>query len=349
MSQSSEPWGTDGAGTDLLYLSAGGTGWGPVDALVALAARVLEAELLVVADNGEVSPAAKLSSLLPRRRGKGRRLLVVAANPALLAYAARPRHWFPGYESVAAWVIDSFWTERISRFALAGRHFDHFFVTDKDLVAYWQGVTSTPTSWLPWGTDTMAASIDVRSERAIDLLRLGRQPEAWDDDEMNQKEGTALGLRVGGRPPMGATGEANQQIVRDALADSKFVLAFHNLVSPAAYTHPTRSYVTARWTDALAAGATLVGAAPANAGDILWDGATVEISPTDRGAGLAAVRELVDGWSPEDAAYQRAQAQKLLDWRWRVAELVDVLGWGNQPLVDDELQQLKQGTGHADD
>lgn len=325
---------------DVLYLSASGQGWGPVDVLASLAAESLNGKLIKVVDTGEASKFKKLASLLPRKRSTGRRLLVIAAAPGLLAHAARIQHWWPGYESVAAWVIDSFWTDRVSRFAQMGRHFDHFFVTDKSLVNEWRAITKSPVSWLPWGADTLAVTQDMQAARPTDLLRMGRQPQAWDDDDSNREAAAALGITMQGRPPMGATGEANQRIVRNALAQSKYVLAFHNLVSPAEYTHPTRSYVTGRWTDALAAGATLVGAAPENAPDILWDGATVEISPIDRADALLRVRELVDAWTPEQALSQNRKARRALDWRWRLQELVEVLGWERTPALDRELGLL---------
>ena len=43
------------------------------------------------------------------------------------------------------------------------------------------------------------------------------------------------------------------------LAQAKFTLSFSNLVSPDVQTHPKREYITGRWTDALSAGATVVG------------------------------------------------------------------------------------------
>lgn len=324
---------------DVLYLAAAGAGWGPIDELATLTARLLQGRLLTVRDRGEVSLARKATSLLPRIHGKGRTLLVIAANPALLAYAARPSHWLPGYERTAAWVIDSFWTERISRFAIGGRHFDDLFITDRDLVDEWAERTSTPTHWAPWGTDTLAFP-NSPHDRPVDLLRLGRQPPAWDDDAALLLEAASHGLRAAGRPPMGRTGAENQRIVRDALASTKFVLAFSNLLSPAPYTHPTRDYITGRWLDALAAGAAVVGAAPHNASDVLWDGATIEIDPEDRDAGLHTVAELTQHWLPESALLRQTMAQVHLDWRHRLASIANELNIHPTPDLEIERSQL---------
>lgn len=321
---------------DVLYLGAGGAGWGPIDELATLTARLLNGRLITLRDRGEVSVARKATSILPRIRGRGRTLLVIAANPAMLAYASRWSHWVPGYERTAAWVIDSFWTERISRFAIGGRHFDDFFITDGDLVDQWHTLTGTPTHWLPWGTDTLAFT-NVTADRPVDLLRLGRQPKAWDDDEALVRDAATFGLVAAGRPPMGRTGEENQRIVREALMDAKFVLAFSNLVSPAAYTHPTRDYVTGRWLDALAAGATVVGVAPHNAANLLWSGATIEIDSGDRLAGLRIVSKSAEEWSPAIPVEQRELARECLDWRLRLSDICGIL---QKPIAHALKQEM---------
>ena len=62
---------------DVLYVRPGGSGWGPVDVLARLAARLLEGRLVEVEDRGAASWAQRASVLLPRgRRARGRRLLV---------------------------------------------------------------------------------------------------------------------------------------------------------------------------------------------------------------------------------------------------------------------------------
>lgn len=327
---------------EVLYLKPGGTGWGPVDLLASLAARLLDGELTTLDDPGRASLSARAAALTPRRRAPGRRLLVIAASPALLAYCARRQYWWPGYSQIVAWVIDSFWTDRIPRFASIGRHFDHLFITDKDLVPEWASATKTPVHWLPWGSDVLSVDAEaVGVPRRVDVQRLGRQPRAWDNDERLVSMAKGFGLAARGRPPLARTGLENQRVVRQALLESKAVLAFHNLVSPAAYTHPSRSYVTARWTDALAAGATVVGAAPSNAPDILWDGATLEVSPDDIASGLGQVAEWLHNWSSAVAMQQHREARRRLDWRLRLAELSAVAGWGQTITLQTELAQLR--------
>lgn len=329
------------ASADLLYIRAGGQGWGPVDELATLCARLLNADLTTVTDKGEVSLARKAAGQIPRRRGRNRSLLVLASSPGHLAYAARLRHWFPGYTTTAAWVIDSFWTDRISRMAIRRGHFDHIFVTDRDLVDEWQRATGSAVHWAPWGTDTFAAPA-VAGTRPTDLLRIGRQPAAWDDDERTHSAAAELGLTFEGRPPLHPDPQANQGAVRSALGRAKFVLAFSNLASPADYTHPTREYITGRWTDALGAGTAVAGIAPASAEYTLWPGATFEIDPSDLSKGLAQIREAVDTWTPQSVTEHRAKARKHLDWRHRVADIAAALDLENLDQLEAELRQLDE-------
>ena len=327
---------------DVLYIRAGGNGWGPVDQLADLTARLLEGNLVTLQDKGEVSIARKVLGQLPRHRSGREALLVLASNPAHLAYAARLRHWLPGYRTTAAWVIDSFWSDRISRMAQGRGHFDHIFITDRDLQDEWASATGSAIHWAPWGTDTLAIK-ELPAERPVDLLRVGRQPAAWDDDRRTEEAASAVGLTFEGRPAMDPDPEVNQQNVRSALLRSKFVLAFSNLVSPAAYTHPTRDYVTGRWTDALGAGAIVVGVAPRAADRTLGPASTIEIDPGDLSRGLEQIREAVDRWTRSAPEQTHARARARLDWRWRIHEIALALALAPSARFQDELSALGAG------
>ncbi|WP_431794558.1 glycosyltransferase [Micrococcus luteus] len=327
---------------DILYIRPGGSGWGPVAQLAMLTAKVLGGRLAEVEDTGRASMAQRVSLLLPRGpRRRGRRLLVIAGNPAALALAARPSMWWPGYDSTAAWVIDSFWTDRIARIARHRPHLDHLFITDPNLAEEWRSATGRPVDVLPWGADTLAFP-DAAAPRPVDLLRLGRQPAAWEDDNVTGAEAADHGVVFEGRPPASPTPEANQAAVRDALARARLVLAFSNRVSPAPYTHPTREYLTGRWMDSLAAGCLVAGTAPSTATDLLWPGATLEISPNDRAAAWPMIAAAAAAWTPEQAAIQQDRARATVDWRWRLVNLCRILGW------DDAERRAAKATRSLD-
>ena len=127
-----------------------------------------------------------------------------------------------------------------------------------------------------------------------------------------------------------------------AMAAAKYTLSFSNLASPATYTHPTREYLTGRWTDALASGAVVAGIAPRceAAEAVLWPGATLDLGTTDRGAGLAVLREAASAWTPREAQLTHAHALERIDWRWRLQEITRTMGW-YAPRLEAELDQLR--------
>lgn len=323
---------------DLVYSELPGPGWHPVSHMVGIAGTSLDVPITRIGLHRHLGPVPLGSALLPRRSRRGRGAILIAATPRqlleLVLLAKRAR-----YETAVAWVIDSFWVDRIPSVAGDGM-LERIFVMDRDDVAEWAAVASGRVSVLPWGTDALGLG-SARPTREVDLLRIGRQPAGWDDDDHTARVLAAVGVRYGGRPPMGATTADNMQIVTRAFAGAKFTLAFSNLLSPAAYTHPTREYLTARWTDSLGSGATVVGCAPrsAAASDLLWKGATEDVSELGPVEAAQTLRALVADWTPERALENHLQARRRLDWRWRFRQLADDLGIGSARL-DDELAEL---------
>ncbi len=307
--------------------------------MVHLAAELLEAELVEVDGDKRVGPVARLAPLAPRRRG-AEACLVVAAEPRNLWAIVRAEHWWRGYGYVAAWVIDAFWDDRIPFPARKKGHFDHIFVTEQEVVGPWQATTGTPTSWLAFGADVLDMGSGA-TDRPVDLQRFGRMPGPWDDDEAAGAACAAVGLHFEGRPPFLRDARANQQEVMARFARAKFTLSFTNRVSPAPYTHPTREYLTGRWTDALASGATVAGIPPdcASARELLWPGATLDLGTVDRAQGTNRVRQAVAEWRPERARLNYLRALERLDWRWRFRQLAATIG-APAPRLDAELGRL---------
>src|SRR5690349_18401991 len=224
-----------------------GRGWDTVDLFAALAADLLDATLVVRIADRIPCRAGQVGALLPRRRVK-EPCLLVAAQPGHLQTMAEVATWRHSYSEVAAYVIDSFWDDRIP-FVARSRHLvDQYFVTDGELVGSWRRRTGTPTAFLPFGSDVLRRG-SARPDRPVDVQRVGRQPQAWDDDTAARAAAASLGLEHRGRPPfVDGDADANQRSVMDAMAAAKYTLSFSNVASPAAYTHPTREYLTGRWT-----------------------------------------------------------------------------------------------------
>lgn len=323
----------------ILYSLPAGQGWDSVTLMAELAAEFFEAELVVLDGARPTSFARRLASFAPRVRGKGH-CLVIAPHPAHLQAILRSDHLFRGFDHVAAWVIDAFWDDRIPAVARHG-HFDQFFVTDEEVVESWNQSTGVPTSWLPFGSDVLGMG-SCDPDRPTDLQRYGRQPGTWENDESTRDACAAAGLRFKGRPPFGEDPLTNQQGAMDRFAHAKYTLSFTNRVSPAAYTHPTREYMTARWTDALASGAVVAGIPPncAAARELLWPEAVLELATVDRDSGIALIAEAVRAWHPGIAATNHLRALERLDWRWRFRDLAEAMSVAPERL-NAELAQLE--------
>ncbi len=318
-----------------------GRGWDTVDLFAGLAADLLGATLVVRVADRIPSRARQVGALLPRRRDK-EPCLLVAAQPGHLQTMAEVATWRHSYSEVAAYVIDSFWDDRIPFVARSRHLIDQYFVTDGELVRSWERTTGTPTAFLPFGADVLRRG-SAAADRPVDVQRVGRQPDSWDDDAAASASAAGLGLAYRGRPPfVDGDADANQRSVMGAMAAARYTLSFSNVASPASYTHPTREYLTGRWTDALASGAVVAGIAPRceAAEAVLWPGATLDLGTTDRREGLAVLREAATSWTPQQAQLTHARALERVDWRWRLKEITTTMGW-HAPRLDAELDELR--------
>jgi hypothetical protein len=325
----------------IVYSLADGPGWHPVTHMVRLAAELLEAEVVTLPAQVRPGLATRIASLRPRRRG-GEPCLLVAAGPPQLDTLLLVEGWRRRLGPVVAWVIDSFWTEWIPWTSRLARHVDRYFVTNEEEVGEWQRRTGTPTAWLPWGTDALRLG-SAGGDRPVDLLRFGRQPPPWEDDAATAEACRARGIAFAGRPATRGDATEGQRALMATLARARFTLSFSNRVSPSVQTHPTREYLTARWVDAIAAGATVAGVPPRcrAATEMLWPGALLDLGTTDREEGLARIADAVREWTPERARRNHRGALERLDWRWSFQAIAEALGVRPAPLQAD-LERLRE-------
>ncbi|MCB5410065.1 hypothetical protein [Pseudogemmobacter faecipullorum] len=330
------------ASTRLFYFANDEPGWMPVSHMVRLAARLLEAQQLDLAGPGPGWPGRLRATLLrPGRGGQGGDIYILRSPAELPLVFAHPQFAAPR-RFRALWIIDSFWTDMLMR---PVRH----MLSKFDLVAYmrkgdgpeYQALCGARARFLGWGADVLDLGSGA-AERPIDVLRIGRQPEAWDDDARTAAACAARGLTFHGRPPFPARAEGQQQaLMADWYGQSKFVIAHSNLAAPAPYTHPTREYITARWTDAIACGATIAGAQPkSDLSLVSWPGAVLDTGAIDLERNLDQIAEALRGWSPARAAENHRQALRHLDWRWRLRDLARALDCGT-PGLQAELTRLE--------
>ena len=327
----------------IVYIDCG-PGWEPITQMVNLAAELFEAELLVLNPKVPITMWSKLELLLLRRQKAVGSETCLLVYPDANGFLALPQitNWRKRFKFLATWVIDSFWIERIPRLAKFSRPFDHIFITLEEDACAWSEAMKTPTTCLAWGSDVLRLG-GTGANRVWDLARIGRQPPEWDDDENTKKRCADKQLSFHGRIKGYDTAAKNQSALMNLYQQTKFLLAFSNSVNHTLYTHPTRQYITARWTDALACGAIVAGIAPNEPSikRLLWDGATLDLKSIKIDEGLQIIAEATKSWKPEQAIKNYQLAIERLDWRWRFAEIAIVMGESPKRL-GDEIKMLGQ-------
>ena len=323
-------------------------GWAPISHMVAMACHCLEASLHDLSASAP-SRLKRLRAVLaaPPKGGSGADIFI-ARNPfeidRILAH--------PAFQERRAarvlWVIDSFWTDQLPKpAARVLSRFDLVGYTREGDGADYRALCGDRALFLGWGADVLDLGLDPGT-RPWDVLRVGRQPGPWDDDSRTAAACAARGLRFHGRPPFGATPETQQRdLMQDWYARSKIIIAHSNLSAPAPYTHPSKDYITARWTDALACGATIAGQQPEGDIDLIdWPGALLPFPEIDLERNLDQIAEALQAWSPQQALHNRLQALCRLDWRWRFRDIAERIGHQGQPL-QRELDRLQTEVSHA--
>ena len=309
----------------IVYTDHGGEGYHCVLHMARLASRLLNGELVMVPPSYP-STADKLRGIFLPRKRSGSTCLLICPCPGDLSAILLVPHWRQTFSRIVAWVFDSFWTEWIPPWVRAARIFDHVFVTEREDIPTWRRRMHAPVDWLPWGSDVLNLG-SANPVRKIDLVRFGRQPKQWDDDAASQQVCRSRGIEVHGRPQSLSDATDNQRGLMATLSNAKFALAFSNRVSPATQTHPTREYITGRWTDSLAAGATVAGISPRSESvqSLLWPEAMLDIGTVDQNEGLEVIGAMVRAWTPERAQHNYMRALESLDWRWRFKTLAEAL------------------------
>lgn len=323
-----------------------GSGWEPINHMIRLAARLFEAEVIDAAAWPPPSAARRTLAAL-RRRGPSKRssetCLLIGTSPGDLQQLFNLRGWRSRFRWIGAWVIDSFWTEWIPGAIRLAQPFDALFITSREDIDAWERVMRPRPLWLPWGTDTLGLGSGGES-RPWDLIRVGRQPPEWDDDLATAEAASRLKLTFHPRPPYSDRPAPDDYAkLLEFYRQSKYLLAFSNLVSPTRYTHPTRDYLTGRWVDALACGAVVAGVAPRGPGvdALLWPGATLELGGIGRADGLRVIADALARWTPRTAARNHAMSLRRLDWRWRFEQIAAAAGESPEPLAN-ELRALRE-------
>lgn len=330
------PPDTPAAPLTVFYHGKDIAGWVPITHLVDLTCRLLGGGLQQTGD-APISQRALLGRWLRQAPpGGDKGALFIARSPnevrQFLSLPTFPSPW----RFRALWIIDSFRTSDLPSPRLLSQF---------DVVAYcqaydrpiYEAAVGERALLLPWGTNALELGSWDRP-RPYDVLRLGRQPDAWEDDARSTKAAAGHGLTFHGRPPFVALSDMQRALMQDWYGQAKFIIAHSNLAAPAPYTHPTKEYITARWTDAIAAGAVVAGAQPHRDLALLdWPEATVDFKEIHLERNFDQLAGAVADWRPETALRNHIGALERLDWRWRLKTLCARLGIEAPALQRDLL------------
>ena len=318
-------------------------GWLPIENLARLAAKLFGGALVRIG----TSKATRLNGFRNKyfpwtvRRGEDRAALLVAKTPADLGQMLEEPELFGRYGQIAVYICDSFRIGEFQKPALLDR-FDLVIRMRPHCGDIYEKLVGERAAYEPFGADVLGYG-GYTGERDVDVLRLGRQPDIWEDDNASQDHFAKAGLRFHGRMPPIEDHDAHMLALNKLYQNSKFTLAFSNLVGSAEYTHKTFEYATARWTDAAANGTIVAGIHPlgdSTVSEVLWPEAMLTFDRLDRDANTAQLKDAVESWSEEKARYNHLMALKRLDWRWRLKSIADRMGW-TPPGLDAELERLK--------
>lgn len=320
------------------------SGWAPILGLGHMAARLFGGRIVHYPAQYP-NRMQKLWGLRPRGRSQqDAGLLVLLYGPSDVVKLRQSAAFRSGYRFVIAWIIDSFWEDPNVRGIDFGG-IDMLCIIRREEQDYYRRLTGLPVLAMNWGTDALRQGTD-RAERPVDILRLGRQPADWNDDSHSAEVAAELGLTFAGRPPYHPDPLVAQEGIMSAYGRAKFLSAHTNLVSAEPNTHPTKEYVTARWTDALGSGCSIAGVPPRNDStyrDILWPGATLDFDRVDLRHNMAALAEAVAAWTPDQARHNHRMALQRLDWRHSLKKIADELSLP-MPALEAELAEIARLT-----
>ncbi|WP_375227239.1 hypothetical protein [Roseobacter sp. S98] len=327
------------AGTDIFCTTREQVGWVPIHHMIRLAAQAFDARIINFRRH-RISRMARVRTALTGAPRSGADVAIcILRSPQEIDRMLRSEVMTIPYRIRVLWIIDSFRTHHLPP-AWQLKSFDVIAYCQRYDQEEYESRFGDRALFLGWGSDALNLG-SAGPERAFDILRIGRQPPAWDDDGITTQKATAQGLVFQGRPPdIPDLSQQQPVLLRDYYGQSRFVIAHSNLAAPESYTHKSKEYITARWTDALASGAVVAGVPPhSDLGLIDWPGALLPFDRIDLDANLAQLAAARAAWTPQMALDNHLGALKQLDWRWRFHTLSKHIGL-RPAALDAEIDRL---------
>ncbi|QND70434.1 glycosyltransferase family 1 protein [Tardiphaga robiniae] len=217
---------------------------------------------------------------------KGDLLLVVARAPGDLTLINSIGNFRKNYRHVAAFIIDSYFTDALGPVA---KKYDHIFSTTELGAETIQKRFGISSSVLRQGFDCLKWSC-VDESRSIDLIGFGRQPASYHQafqSRFHRQDSPLLYLHSPIGSMEGNSVWVERPMLLKLLQRSKISLAFHLGIEPSRNRPFHADFLTSRWYESLTCGCLVVGKRPPGvmATEMLaWENSTIELPDDPIGA-----------------------------------------------------------------
>lgn len=278
---------------------------------------------------------------------KDKILIIVALWTDIVSHVNCIPGWRDKFRFVVAYVIDPWqtWDEWPVN---VPRELDCFVVPDKRTAKYWHETHGVQTLAVPLGVDVLTYGCN-RINRPLDVAAYGRQEKslltALKQTFNHPSSERFLYHTTAWR---NIQWNDNRRLIWKILHKSKASLCFDIFEAP----HENRTYhfpiIPARYYEAAAAGAAIVGRHADIAEmkrDFGWEDALIEL-PRDPYGAIDALEELFEDHERLSRIHQRnhAEAWHRHDWRYRLKMILEHLGIDMTPRLVDYLAILRAGS-----
>lgn len=317
-------------------------GWAPIERLCCLLQRFLGAERMIIKKTSiSYFRRAKFSIFKPKA---GKELFFfIISHPGEVENLIRQDVFSEPASMRVLWIIDSFWTERVNERLI--RNFDLIIYMSEQDSEYYDKISNGRALFVPWGSDVLHLG-GPGSERNIDVLRVGRQPDQWECDSRSACSISAKGLNFHGRPRK----STYVTLLSNFFRNSKFSIASSNLIDGSQYTHPKKEYFTGRWVDSISNGASVAGIPPLQDSGLakkLWPNALFQFSSEDFDENVEELAFEIDKWNSQRAYTNYLLSLERLDWRWDIECILRHLSLESEILMR-ELDEISSKLNRAE-
>lgn len=270
-------------------------------------------------------------------------LLVVGVCPKFMLsiYALGPL--LKQFDLCLGYVLDGFDPQHFD--PTLADPFDHLFVIGEELADDLRKLRGISVSSMPLAIDVLEQDLNLQP-RSIDVLSYGRCSPSLHQQLYSRCNQPGSDLLYFHSTFVGADVEnlsEHTTLLRQLLSRSKVSLCFEASNIPRFMGYSPILY---RWFEAWAAGCTVVGKKPTGRGVaelMQWENSAIEL-PDDPSQWIPLVEDVLADEAVLQRNAERNYRQALLqhDWRYRIQEMLDIVGLETPESLEEQIKQLRR-------